>query len=335
MLCSKCGSTNAEGTWFCAKCGVALAVQQGAVAAAVPVRRPEGAVPAPPERTAPAHASSTDFDDEAWRAAIGPKNTDYYLPRFEARHASGAAARWHWPAFFVTFYWLLYRKLWGWALVYFIAPYVVFFMLGILAAAAGASGARVVGPLVLLATLGFFIVPPLVANQLYFARCKTLIERQRSVARSREHLLAQVEARGGTSHIVLIIVGVFVVIALIGMLAAIALPAYNDYTKRAKVAEALVIGRQVAAQVGEHYQRTGALPPGLEQLPSPPSPSRYISAMRLDPSSGVLEIGVVFGAAVGGKVYLVPAKQTDGRIEWSCKAAPAMRRNVPVSCRGD
>jgi hypothetical protein len=57
--------------------------------------------------------------------------------------------------------------------------------------------------------------------------------------------------------------------------------------------------------------------------------------MRLDPSSGVLEIGVVFSAAVGGKVYLVPAKQTDGRIEWSCKAAPAMRRNVPVSCRGD
>ena len=335
MLCSKCGSTNVEGTWFCAKCGVALAAQQGPVAAAVLTRTSHAAVPAPPERAAPASVSSTDFDDEAWRAAIGPKNTDYYLSRFEARHASGAAARWHWPAFFVTFYWLLYRKLWGWALLYFIAPYIVLFMLGILAAVAGDSGARFVGPLWILATLGFFVGPPLVANQVYFARCRALIERQRSVARSREHLLAQVEARGGTSHVAAIIVGVFVVIALIGMLAAIALPAYNDYTKRAKVAEALVVGRQVAAQVGEHYQRTGALPLGLEQLPAPVPPSRYIDAMRLDPSNGVIEIGVVFGAAGGGKVYLVPAKDADGRITWTCKAAPGMRRVVPVSCRGE
>jgi len=329
MLCSKCGSTNAEGVWFCAKCGAALAVQQGPAAAAVPARAMQGAEPAPPS------ASTTDFDNEVWRAAIGTKNTAYYLPRFEARYSRGATSRWHWPAFFVTFYWLLYRKLWGWALVYFVAPYVVFLMLGMIAAMTGETGARLVGPLLILATLGFFVGPPLVANQLYFARCKTLIDRQRSVARSREHLLAQVEARGGTSHIVAIVIGVFVVIALIGILAAIALPAYNDYTKRAKVAEALVIGRQVADQVGEHVQRTGALPLGLEQLPAPVPSSRYVDAMRLDPSNGVLEIGVAFGAAGSGKVYLVPAKDADGRIVWTCKAPPAMRRSVPKACRGD
>jgi hypothetical protein len=336
MLCGKCGGPNAEGSWFCSKCGAPLAVQQGVIAPAVPA----GTHRAEPSRSTTAAApaagpvSTAGFDEEAWRAAIGPTNSDYYLGRFAARHASGKAARWHWPAFFITFYWLLYRKLWGWAALYFVLPYVVLLVVGGVAAAVGASGAGSVGVLWLLTIVACFIVPPLVANQIYFARCRTLIERQQSSARSREHFLAQVEARGGTSHVVAIVVGVFVVIALIGILAAIALPAYSDYTRRAKVAEAIAVGRQVAVQVGEHYQRTGALPAGLDQLPQQPAANPHVSTLRLDPASGVIEIGVRFGgAAKGGSVYLVPSKETDGRLSWGCKAPAEMQRSVPAACR--
>lgn len=333
MLCGKCGGPNAEGAWFCSKCGLPLAIQQGAVAPAVPAGtyRAES-TPAPRPTAAP--VSTAEFDEDAWRAAIGPRNTDYYLGRFEARHATGQAARWHWPAFFITFYWLLYRKLWGWAALYFVLPYIVLFIVGGIAAAAGPAGAGFAGLLWIFTVAGFFVVPPLVANQLYFARCRTLIERQQSTARSREHFLAQVEARGGTSPAAAIVIGVVVVFALIGILAAVTLPAYNDYTKRAKVAEALAVGRQVATQVADHYQRTGALPAGLDQLPQQPPVNPHVSVLRMDPGTGAIEIGVSFGGgARGGSVYLVPSKEADGRISWACKAPPEMQRSVPAACR--
>ncbi|MFO1287847.1 MAG: DUF2628 domain-containing protein [Rubrivivax sp.] len=57
-----------------------------------------------------------------WRAVIGKKNLDYYPYRAFATSRRAAAALWHWPAFFVTLYWLLYRKLWGWAAVYSSCP---------------------------------------------------------------------------------------------------------------------------------------------------------------------------------------------------------------------
>jgi hypothetical protein len=327
MLCSKCGTANAEGTWFCAKCGTALAVQ-GAVEPAVASSASVGAAKAVQLNTA-----ATDFDEDAWRAAIGPRNTDYYLTRFAARHAGAEAARWHWPAFFVTFYWLLYRKLWGWAVLYFVLPYAVALVLGLLAALAGQAGAALAGGLWIASIIGLFVVPPLIANPLYYARCKKLIERQRSVARSREHLLAQVEARGGTSVAVAIVLGVFVLIGLIGILAAIALPAYSDYTRRAKVAEALGLGRAVATQVGDYYERTGTLPASLEQLPQQLPSNRYVHGMRLDSSTGVIEIDVSFGGASGGSVFLVPNKGADGHVAWGCRAAAEMQRSVPATCR--
>lgn len=325
MLCAKCGHTNAEGSWFCSKCGAALAVSPGPVAAAAPK-----AAPAPAGR-APAEA----FDEDLWRAAIGPRNTGYYLPRFAARHTEGRAARWHWPAFFITFYWLLYRKLWGWAALYFVLPYLVLLLVGGIAAAIGDAGAGFAGALWLAALAAYYLLPPLVANQLYFARCAKLIERQRQSTRSREQLLAQVEARGGTSVVAAIVLGVFLVIAVIGMLAAIALPAYSDYTKRAKVADALVAARSVAAQVGAYYQSAGTLPAGLDKLPQQAPRHRYISAMRLDPVDGTLEVTIDFGSGGGrgGIVSLVPNKHADGRLVWTCRAAPEMQRSVPADCR--
>lgn len=327
MLCAKCGTSNAEGSWFCSKCGTALAVSQGPVAAATP------ATPAPVAAPGPAPAEA--FDEDLWRAAIGPRNTGYYLPRFAALHAEGRAARWHWPAFFITFYWLLYRKLWGWAALYFVLPYLVLLLLGGIAAATGGAGAVLTGVLWLAALAAYYLVPPLVANQLYFARCAKLIERQRQSSRSREQLLAQVEARGGTSYVAALVLGVFLVVAVIGMLAAVALPAYSDYTRRAKVADALVAARSVAAQVGAYYQSAGTLPAGLDKLPQQVPQHRYIGAMRLDPGDGVIEVTIDFGSAGGrgGKVYLVPSKDADGRLVWACRSAPELQRAVPAGCR--
>jgi hypothetical protein len=116
MLCTQCGAQVGATDEFCARCGVPL--------------RGDGA----PRAAAPADEA------ELVAAAIG-KNTDYYLRRFEG-FARGGLASWSWPAFFVLFAWLLYRKMWLHGVLYFLAgPFVYVLLVAVLAAALGAPGA--------------------------------------------------------------------------------------------------------------------------------------------------------------------------------------------------
>jgi hypothetical protein len=57
-------------------------------------------------------------------AFIGDANAAYCPDRFD-RLAHGASGGWHWPGMLVTWYWMLYRKMWVPALIYFFAPYLI------------------------------------------------------------------------------------------------------------------------------------------------------------------------------------------------------------------
>jgi cell division septation protein DedD len=62
---------------------------------------------------------STGVTAELYRAAIGPRGQDYYLKHFLRFDADGkTSATWHWPAYWTTLNWLIYRRMWGWALAY-------------------------------------------------------------------------------------------------------------------------------------------------------------------------------------------------------------------------
>ena len=56
------------------------------------------------------------------------------------------------------------------------------------------------------------------------------------------------------------LIELMIVVAIIGILAAIALPAYKDYTVRAKVSELILAGSAGKVQVAEYFQVNGALP---------------------------------------------------------------------------
>lgn len=332
MYCTKCGAANPDGAAFCSKCGAGL---PSAGTALVGATFRAGAAHRTSPSAADAAPGAAAFDEEAWRAAIGARNAAYYLPRLRAQHEAGRRALWHWPAFFISFYWLLYRKLWLAALAYLVLPYLLALVLAIGLQTAGAQHSAGGSVMWLLYLGAFFLGPPLAANSLYYAHTKRLIDRHRAGARSREQFLALLEAKGGTSNIAVVVIALLAVVFVVGILAAVAIPAYQDYTKRAKSSEAILAGMSVATQVSEQFARTGKIPSSLDEYRSGALLSKYVTDLRIDPKNGVIEMQVVFGPdAGGGKIYLIPEAKDGRAVTWSCRAEPAMARYVPPSCRG-
>jgi Tfp pilus assembly protein PilE len=349
MFCHACGVANADTASRCAKCGTPLrsigATPMGGHGGAgeLSMSTPLPSALGGDDRYAPSAAAMSSSraagavgavtEEEAWSAFTGGK-ADYYLPRF-ARLARGGGAAWHWPAFFITWWWLLYRKMWAWAALYFFLPYLFLFALGVVAGVAGVGGgAEHVGEVLVWGWLayvaGSFLLPPLLANRLYFNHARSVIATARAQRGSNEQVLARIEARGGTSHIALIIVVLFAFIAGIGMLAAIALPAYQTYTIKAKVHEAAAQARTMAESVGQTYEATGALPDESTLQPSGP-PTAGIQAVHLNPANGVLTVDVRL-QNVQGSIVMVPTADERRHLTWTCATAD-LTRYAPLSCR--
>ena len=138
------------------------------------------------------------------------------------------------------------------------------------------------------------------------------------------------------------LIELMIVIAIIGILAAIAIPAYLDYTVRAKVSEGLNLTASVKVAVSEHYNSTGNLPISNAQISLPAEDQirgTHVSSVKVGPTAGL--ITVLFKSdnlaadANGKTVTLAPVTSQEGSLQWICSAPsggmPAKYR--PSSCR--
>lgn len=316
MHCPQCGSSNDDSAKYCAHCGQALT--QGS----------RDLSQAPSEKAAV--ADKTDL----YRALIGPNNQSYYLNVFERFDRRGRAGMsWHWPAFFVTFYWFLYRKMWWSALGYLVLPYVAAFFLAMIVALLGIDSDVTALGIYVSYLAGIWLLPALCANELYYKQCNRIIARVKARSTNDQRVLGELAGRGGTSNVAIFIVIVVATIALISILAAIAIPAYQEYTVRARVSEAYATGDLAAQSVGHYFREHQVVPASLEAAGFSTSLPSSIKDISLDSSNGLVIMTMANQVIEDKHLVLVPSLDSDGQVNWTCMSRDIPERYLPKRCR--
>jgi Zn-dependent protease with chaperone function len=127
--------------------------------------------------------------------------------------------------------------------------------------------------------------------------------------------------------------GAVVTVAIIGILAAVAIPAYESYTAKAKTAAAYQRGHAAADKVGSYYMAHEQLPAQLAQAGVADGPDNAAEGLELDPDNGNVRVTTVaLGKDGSGALVFAPALDENKRVVWHCKGdglAPAV---LPQAC---
>lgn len=137
------------------------------------------------------------------------------------------------------------------------------------------------------------------------------------------------------------LIELLIVIGIISVLAMVGLPAYTDYTVRAKISEDVARVRDVQLRILEYNLLNGAMPESNAQLGLPEgmaSPATRLESFYVDsqPTPGTIKLffdDIALPILGNDNSIFYQPEEINGRIQWDCTAGSMIERYRPAQCR--